>query len=74
MSPETPRHRQHIKDVRRPEVSGLSNDISHMLHRSLVEIRRMRRSIESSGTHIDASREAINDSWHVLKRAQDGGF
>jgi hypothetical protein len=60
--------------VRCPSDKGLPDDIYHILHHSYVEILKMRRSIESAYAHIDMSREAVNDSWDVLKRTQDAGF
>jgi len=74
MSLESPHRRKRIEDVRCPVVNGLPNDIYHVLHHSFVEILKMRRSIESAYAHIDMSREALIDSWDVLKRTQDAGL
>jgi hypothetical protein len=62
------RRRKRIEDVRAPAVNGLPDDVYHVLHHSFVDIVRMRRSIESADTHVDRSREAISESWEVLKR------
>jgi hypothetical protein len=39
--------RKQIAEVRCPNISGVPDDIVHMLHHSLVGILQMRRSIES---------------------------
>ena len=74
MSLKTPGRRKRIEDVRCPAVKGLSDDVYHILHHSFVEILKMRRSIESADAHIDTSREAVIDSWDILKRTRDAGF
>ena len=68
------RRRKRIEDVRSPAVKGLPDDIYHVLHHSFVGIVRMRRSIESADAIIDQSREAILESWEMLKRIQGEGF
>jgi hypothetical protein len=74
MSLETSRRRKRIEDVRCPAVKGLPDDIYQILHHSYVEILKMRRSIESADVHVDTSREAVIDSWYVLKRTRAAGF
>ena len=74
MSLGTPHRRKRIEDVRWPAVKGVPDDIYHILHHGFVEILNMRRSIESADALIDTSREAVIDSWDVLKRTQHAGF
>jgi hypothetical protein len=70
----TPRLRKRVEDVRCPAVKGLPDDVYHILHHSYVEILKMRRSIESADVHVDMSRDAVIDSWYVLKRTRAAGF
>ena len=72
--PGEPRRQKRIEDVRCPAVKGLPGDIYHILHHSYVEILKMRRSIASADAHVDTSREAVIDSWYVLKRTRAAGF
>ena len=57
-----PLWRKRIEDVRCPAIKGLPDDAYHMLHHSFIEIVKMRKSIESSDTHVEQSLDAIFDT------------
>ena len=60
--------RKRIEDVRIPAVRGMSDDLYHLMHHSVVGIVRMRRSIESADAAISSSEMAIAESKALLKR------
>jgi hypothetical protein len=50
--------RKRIEDLRIPAVKGIPDNIYHMLHHSLVDIRKTRRSIKIKDGVLDLSMEA----------------
>jgi hypothetical protein len=66
--------RKRIANVRIPLMQGIPDDIYHMLHRSYVGILKMRRSIESADTHVEASWRAAAESAELLRRVTLQGF
>jgi hypothetical protein len=68
------RCRKRIQDVRCPATKGLPDDTYHTLHRSFVEILKMRRSIERADAYVEQSWDAIFDTLQMLKRLQIEGF
>jgi len=68
------RSRDLILDARCPAVTGLPDDIYHVLQHSFVDIVKMRRRIESGDALIDTSRKAVIEAFDVLKRMREAGF
>ena len=62
--------RKRIEDVRIPAVKGISDDLYHLIHHSVVGIVRMRRSIESADAAISSSKIAIAGSKALLGRLE----
>ena len=60
--------RKRIEDVRIPAVRGISDDLYHLMHHSVVGIVRMRRSIEGADVAISSSKMAIAESKALLRR------
>ena len=52
------RTQNRIDHIRCPVIEGLPTETVHMLHKSLVKIVQMRRSIEGAQLQIDHSRHA----------------
>lgn len=59
--------RKRIQDIRCPAINGVSEEVIHLLHHSVVDIVRMRRSIESADEAIARSSNAIFDGCELLK-------
>lgn len=60
--------RKWIEDLRCPNVKGLPDDVVYILHHSLVDIVRMRRSIECTNKILELSMQAAAESCELLKR------
>jgi len=60
--------RKQIKDLRCPNIKGLPKDNVHLLHHSIVQIARMRRSIEEMDRQLALSYKALKESRELLKR------
>jgi len=65
-----PRKRKRIEDIRVPAVKGLSDDLYRILHGSLVDLLRLRRSIESTDVALRSSAQAIAESRELLRRTR----
>jgi len=63
-----------IEDLRCPHIKGLPEDVVHTLHHSLVDIVRMRRSIERTNKVLEHSMLAAAESSELLKRLRYGGL
>ena len=63
-----------IDHLRCPAIDGLPPETVAMLHHSLVDIVRMRRSIESAGRQVRHSLDAALDSAELLRRLHLEGF
>src|SRR5262245_20841243 len=59
--------RKQIEDIRCPAIKGLPEDTVHLLHYSVVDIVKMRRSIDSTDQAIALSSKAIFDTCELLK-------
>jgi len=59
--------RKQIEDIRCPAIKGLPEDTVHLLHCSVVDIVKMRRSIDSTDQAIALSSKAIFDTCELLK-------
>jgi hypothetical protein len=62
--------RKRIQDISLPRIKGVTEEVIHLLHHSVVEIVRMRRSIESADEAIARSSNAIFDGCELLKSLQ----
>jgi len=62
--------RKQIKDLRCPHIKGLPERDVHLLHHSIVQIARMRRSIEETDHQVALSEKALEQSRELLKRLQ----
>jgi len=62
------RMRKQIEDLRCPATKGLPEDAVRLLHHSLVDIVRMRRSIETTDRQLKLSHEAIFETCELLSR------
>jgi hypothetical protein len=67
-------HRKQIADVRCPDISGLPDDIVHVLHHSFVHILQMRRSIECADILVKSGRDAAIEGFDLLARLKAEGF
>jgi len=67
------RTRKQIESLRCPDIKGLPDDVVHILHHSLVDIARMRRSIEYTDKALEHSTRAASESWELLKRLRANG-
>ena|SRR5689334_7832872 len=75
LSPQAPGWRQsHVKRVRCPAIDGLTGDVVHMLHDSLVGIMLMRMSIARADVELKRSHRALHESSELLERVRKGGF
>jgi len=45
-----------------------------ILHRTMVQMEAMRRSIEAAQLHVDKSRSAIRETCELLWRLKSDGF
>jgi len=70
----TEQPQNHIDRVRCPLIKGLSRDVVHTLHKSLVGIALMRMSSELAGIQIERSRRAIRETDELLERGRREGF
>ena len=61
--------RKQIANLRCPDIKGLLDDVVHVLRHSIVDITRMRRSIEFTDEAIECSARAAFESWKLLKAA-----
>jgi len=63
-----------IEDLRCPNLKGLPDDVVHTLHHSIVDIVRMRRSIERTDKVLELSMLAAYESCELLKRVRFSEF
>jgi hypothetical protein len=63
-----------MEEVRCPNISGLPDDIVHMLHHSFVGILQMRKSIESVDLAVNTGCKAVNEGLILLERLKAEGF
>jgi hypothetical protein len=63
-----------IDQMRCPAIQGLDEDTVRLLHKSLVHIVRMRRSIERIRLQLLRSSEAAIDCEILLRRLRREGF
>jgi len=63
-----------IDDIRCPKIKGLPRDTVLTLHHTMVQVVRMRRSIESARFHLDQSRCALRETRELLGRLRREGF
>ena len=63
-----------IGRIRFPSVKGLPSEIVMMLHKSLVQLVLLRRSLEMTSAHMKCSRIAICESEELLGRLRADGF
>ena len=57
-----------------PSIKGLPDDVIAQLHRSIVQLVQMRRSIEDADLNIRQSREALHKSFQLLSQLRKDGF
>ena len=62
--------RKQIKDLRFPNIKGLPEGDVRLLHASIVQIARMRRSIEEADQQLALSKRALEQSRELLKRLE----
>jgi hypothetical protein len=60
--------------IRCPVIKGLPTDTVEMLHKSMVEIVHLRRSIEFARIGVDHSWRAVLESNELLRRLPLEGF
>jgi hypothetical protein len=63
-----------IDALRCPNVKGLPDDVVRTLHHSIVDIVRMRRSIERTDKALELSMLAAFESCELLKRVRSDGL
>ena len=68
------RSQSRIDQMRFPVIEGLPTETVHMLHRSVVHIVQMRRSIERTRLQVSHSWDAAFDSMVLLGRLRREGF
>jgi len=61
--------RTQIKDLRFP-IKGLPEGDARLVHDSIVQIARMRRSIEETEQQLALSKKALEQSRELLKRLE----
>jgi hypothetical protein len=66
--------RKQIGDLRFPNIKGLPDDDVHLLHHCIVQITRMRRSIDETDRQLALSYEAVKQSCELLMRLQLRGL
>ena len=64
----------HIDQIRCPVIRGLDKDTVDMLHTSLVQIVKMRRSIECAQLQVHRSWRAAYESEDLLRRLRERGY
>lgn len=69
---ERTQHR--IDHIRCPAIKGLDTDTVHMLHKCMVELVHMRRSIERTELQVHRSWRAAYESEELLRRLHERGF
>lgn len=65
--------KERIDRVRCPRIEGLPHETIHMLHKSLVHIVNMRRSIETANLQRDRSILAAIEAEQLLARLRRDG-
>ena len=63
-----------IDRIRCPAIKGLSPDIVHMLHHSLVGLVHLQRSIEDAKLQVGLSWRAAYESEDMLRQLRERGF
>jgi hypothetical protein len=63
-----------IDRIRCPAIDGLSRETVHILHKSLVGLVYLRRSIEDTKLCVDRSWDAVRESNKLLHRLRIDGF
>ena len=69
---ERTQHR--IDHIRCPAIKGLPTETVDMLHHSIVDIVRLRRSIERAQLQVSRSWDAAIDSMMLLGKLRQEGF
>jgi hypothetical protein len=64
----------HVSRVRCPAIDGLTGDVVHMLHDSLVGITLMQMSIARADVELKRSHRALHESSELLERVRKDGF
>jgi hypothetical protein len=67
-------NRKRIEDLRCPNIKGLPENVVQLLHRSLVEIAHLRRSIENTDQQVALSSKAVFQSCELLRRIHAQGI
>jgi hypothetical protein len=62
-----------IDGIRCPAIKGLPTDIVTMLHKTMVHMVQMRRSIEATEVRLQSSQQAVWDSHFLLARLRRYG-
>jgi hypothetical protein len=63
-----------IDTIRCPVIEGLSSETVAMLHKSLVDIVHLRRSLERTRLQVTRSSQAAFESAELLRRLRLQGF
>jgi len=63
-----------IDHMRCPAIQGLNSDTVHILHKSMVEIVHIRRSVERTRVQVGRSWDAALDAVLLLDRLRREGF
>jgi len=75
MSADGSEQRQYAIDrIRCPTIKGLPRDTVHILHKSLVDIVRMRMSVELAGVQLKRSHRSLRETNDLLERVRTQGF
>jgi len=66
--------RKQIERLRCPNISRLPDNVVHTLHHSIVDIARLRGSIENTDVMVERSMLAAFEKCELLKRMRYSGF
>jgi len=64
----------YIDYIRVPVLKSLPRDIVIELHKTLVHLVKMRRSVEVADMHVQRSIQAVRDTQTLLARLRRDGF